>query len=112
MTEAHQAHHPRATHLLLAVPVGPVPVGGQLLWAGDLWLAGYDLAEATGAAPCTVQLVDGQDNGGVPVSPIFTLAAGAARSVMFGGHLLTLRSGCFLRVTNGSAQAVAYLADK
>jgi hypothetical protein len=68
--------------------------------------------EATGLAPATVQLVDGADATGVPVSPPYVLAAGGRVFAHFGGHLLTARIGLFVSVTAGSVSGTVYAADK
>lgn len=108
--------HPRgerhATHLLLPVSVGATPAPGASVWGGDLWLAGWDIVEATGLATATVQLIDGNDATGQPISPTYVLAANAGLSRFLGGHLLAVRSGVFLRVTAGSASATIYAADR
>lgn len=112
MTEAHEAHHPRATHLLLSVPAGSVPPPGKLLWAGDLWLAGYQLQEDGGVADAIVTLIDGTDAGGVPISPRTVVTLGTSKTVMLGGHLLAVRTGVFVKVEQGSVNGVIYAADR
>lgn len=105
------AHHPRATHLLLPVPFGPVGAPGFQAQAGTLWVAGWNIAEATGAGVATYQMIDGNDANGVPVGPVVTLAANAVREIMFGGHLLSIRTGLFVKVTAGSVTGCLYAAQ-
>lgn len=105
-------HEPKPTHLLLPVPFGATVNPGVRLWSSDLWVAGWDLEESTGAAGATVQLFDGGDATGVPLSPPYILGNGGRVFVQFGGHLLTARSGLFVAVTAGSVQGVVYAADK
>lgn len=107
-----EAHHPRATHLLLPVPFGPVGAPGAPLYAGDLWVAGWSLSEASGAGTATFQLIDGNDGNGVPMGPIVTLPANGLQAVMLGGHLLTVRTGLFVKVTAGTVTGAVYAADK
>lgn len=105
-------HQPHPTHLLRPIPFGAVAGPGALLWAGDLWLAGYHLAESTGAAAATVQVFDGGNTGGIPLTGPIVLAANGADRLMFGGHLLAVQNGLFVAVLAGSVSGVMYLADR
>lgn len=111
MSHPH-AHDTRATHLLLPFAVGPAAAPGLPVFAGDVWVAGWIISEATGAATATCQVMDGNDANGRPAGPLVTLAANGVQTVMLGGHLLTLQTGVFLRVTAGSVNAVFFVADR
>lgn len=104
--------HQHNAHKLLPVPFAATTAPGILLQSGDLWLGGWSLTEASGAAVAAVQLFDGNDANGVPASGVINLAISGDRFGNFGGHFLVLQSGLFVKVVAGSVSGVVYLADR
>lgn len=73
-------------------------------------VVGWSFVEATGAAPATLQLLDGVDAGGVGGIEI-ALNPGQSATDNTGGWCLRFSRGVFLNLVSGSVRGSVWVAD-
>lgn len=111
---AAPAFAPRAGAAVLAdtgPDIMPVPSNGTgTPIDGDVILAGFAFAEATGAAPATVDLIDGNGAAGTFIARVNLLASESVReSLPYPG--VHCRTGLFVNVVAGAVLGSVWVID-
>jgi hypothetical protein len=78
--------------------------------AGGFLIGGWSLIETTGAASATLELIDGDANGGTSIA-VISLAAGACQCFPAPGRGLEVRSGLWLSAVAGSVRGSIWVQD-
>lgn len=91
------------------LPVPATTVSQNLIARGTL-VIGYSFVETTGAAPASIDLIDGNDANGAVVA-VITLDPGQSIRDTFSGDGVYFQSGPFLKVNSGSVRGAIWQVD-
>lgn len=85
---------------IITLPFAALAAGKQL-FSGRGLIAAFNVIEPTGAAPATINFLDGNDANGTLLVP-YALTAGQSARDQFGPWGITIERGIFANVTAGS----------